>query len=105
MRSTLVFDLNDTRIFEEDVARASLRRVADLIGSHRAADQLILSRVRKIWRAGPYWPTCVKLGFASREGLWADFDGCHPSLHGLRAWIPYYRRGGWRLSLNDLGVF
>ncbi len=101
----VVFDLDDTLIFEEDVARTSFRKVADLIGCKSSgADELMLARARKIWRAGPHWPTCVKLGFASWEGLWADFDGCHPSLNGLRAWIPQYRREAWRLSLIDVGV-
>ncbi len=102
----VIFDLDDTLIFEEDVARASLRKVADLIGVESSrADELILTRARKVWRAGPHWPICVKLGFASWEGLWADFDGCHPSVDGLRAWVPHYRREAWRFSLNDLGVF
>jgi putative hydrolase of the HAD superfamily len=101
----VVFDLDDTLIFEEKVARASLRKVVELLGAESGrADEVILATARTIWRAGPYWPACAALGFASWEGLWADFEGCHPSLEPLRAWVPRYRREVWRRSLEELEI-
>jgi putative hydrolase of the HAD superfamily len=101
----VVFDLDDTLFFEQDVARASLRKVAQAIGVYAAdADEVILTTAREIWRAGPYWDLCFELGFASWEGLWADFEGCHPSLEPLRAWVPEYRRQAWSRSLAAFGL-
>jgi phosphoserine phosphatase len=101
----VVFDLDDTLIFEEAVARASLRKVAETVGVEASgADETILARIRAVWRSGPYWSQCTELGLASWEGLWADFGGCHPSLEPLRGWIPRYQRLAWRGSLEAFGI-
>lgn len=88
----VLFDLDDTLIYEEDAARASLRKVAGLVGAEPdRGEAVILATARELWRAGPFWPACAELGLASWEGLWADFHRCHPSLDGLRDWVPWYR--------------
>ena len=100
----VVFDLDDTLIFEEEVARASFRAIAEQIGAGPAAGEALRERVRECWRAGPYWPMCMDLGISSWEGLWSDFSGCHPTLDELRRWIPHYRRTAWRRALDALAV-
>ena len=59
---------------------------------------------RAVWRGGPDYGLCSKLGFASREGLWSTFEGNHPSLDGLRRWIPTYRIEAWTAILATLGL-
>ncbi|MHB1447503.1 MAG: HAD family hydrolase [Acidimicrobiales bacterium] len=101
----VIFDLDDTLIEEEAVARASVRSTGSLIpgvDTDRAED-VILATARRIWRAGPYHRLAVELGIASWEGLWASFEGCHPSLDGLAAWAPSYRRQAWEAAVAELG--
>lgn len=100
----LIFDLDDTIIVEEAVARASLRSAARLVPdveAHRV-EEVVLTTARAAWRAGPHHRVALDLGIASWEGLWSDFEGCHPILDGLAAWAPAYRQQSWQSALAEL---
>ena len=45
---------------------------------HRV-EEVVLSTARALWRAGPHRQLCSDLGIAAWEGLWATFEGGHPS--------------------------
>jgi len=100
VRST-IFDLDDTLIIEEEVARASLGKVAGLLPDRDPAHvaDVLLTTAQQLWRAGPYRQICFDLGIASWEGLWATFEGGHPVLDGLRDWARTYRPAVWRQAL------
>ena len=105
-RGTTIFDLDDTLIVEEEVARSSLRRWPDSspartrTGSRRSC----LTTARRLWRAGPCYPLCPDLGIASWEGLWSTFEGGHrvlDDLTGLGPRLP--ARGVASRALATLG--
>lgn len=103
----VIFDLDDTLIVEEEVARASLRKAASMIPGYPSGpgtEEAVLDAVRQVWRSGPHHRLCLELGIASWEGLWASFEGCHERLEALRAWIPTYRTQAWRRVLGLFGV-
>jgi HAD superfamily hydrolase (TIGR01549 family) len=102
----VIFDLDDTLILEEAVARASLRVAIGLVpGSEpNCAEDLVLGAARTAWRSGPHYELAVELGIASWEGLWSRFEGCHPRLLGLAEWAPTYRQQAWLSALAALGV-
>lgn len=101
----VIFDLDDTLIVEEAVARASLRATAALVpgADPDRVEAVVLVTARALWRAGPHHPLAAALGIASWEGLWATFDGGHPSLDDLAAWVPGYRERAWRAAATELG--
>jgi putative hydrolase of the HAD superfamily len=105
-RPGVIFDLDDTLVVEEQAARDSLRRCAALVDGldPDALVATVLATARGRWRDGPFHPVCVRLGFASWEGLWSSFDGGHPSTAGLAEWAPTFRREVWAESLASLGV-
>jgi putative hydrolase of the HAD superfamily len=105
VRST-IFDLDDTLIVEEEVARASLRQVAGLLpeGDPVHVEEVVLATARELWRAGPHRQLCWDLGIASWEGLWATFEGGHRVLDGLKVWARTYRPAVWDQALVTLGV-
>jgi putative hydrolase of the HAD superfamily len=101
----VLFDLDDTLIVEEEVARATLRQVAGLGHQDpKRFEEVALRCARQAWRSGPHFALCVDLGIASWEGLWATFEGGHPILEDLKAWVPGYRSGVWRAVLAELGL-
>lgn len=103
----VVFDLDDTLVVEEATVRESLEGAAAEVlegVDPRGAADVVLDRARQDWRAGPHHDVCVTLGFASWEGLWSSFEGCHPTLDDLRSWVPAFRDDVWGRSLLDLGV-
>jgi putative hydrolase of the HAD superfamily len=103
---TVIFDLDDTLIIEEEVARSSLRHAAGLLPDHdpHRVEEVVLATARRLWRAGPYSRLCGDLGIASWEGLWATFEGGHPVLDDLRDWARSYRPEVWRQALEALEV-
>jgi putative hydrolase of the HAD superfamily len=103
---TVILDLDDTLIVEEEVARTSLRRAAGLVAGRDPGTvvDVVLAAARRIWRAGPDYPLCHQLGFASWEGLWATFEGGPPILDDVQAWAPVYRQEAWRAALAELGI-
>jgi putative hydrolase of the HAD superfamily len=104
--AAVIFDLDDTLIVEEAVARSSLRRVAQMLpdADPDRVVEVVLASARRLWRAGPCRQVCHDLGIASWEGLWATFEGGHPVLDDLRAWARLYRPEAWRLALAELGA-
>jgi putative hydrolase of the HAD superfamily len=102
----VVFDLDDTLIVEEAVARASLRSAVQLVpgADPDEAIEMVLGAARTVWRSGPHYQLALELGIASWEGLWSRFHGCHPRLDGLAEWAPSYRRRAWQSALAALGV-
>ena len=102
----VVFDLDDTLIVEEPVARGSLRTAARLLPGVDAGlvEEVVLACARRVWRGGPQHGLCRELGIGSWEALWATFEGCHPRLAGVREWIPSYHRETWCAALAGLGV-
>jgi len=102
----VIFDLDDTLVVEEATARESLRSAARALPGidPDGAVDVILSAVRRVWRAGPHYRLAATLGIASWEGLWSRFEGDHPCLTSLAAWAPAYRRTAWTEALEDLGL-
>lgn len=108
----VIFDLDDTLIVEEATARASLTEALASGGARAAADpssreavvDTALECARRHWHGSPFADACRRLGIASWEGLWATFEGCHPSLAGLSEWAGTYRRAAWVDMLATLGA-
>ncbi len=102
----VILDLDDTLIVEEAVARASLRRAAELVRGRDPGGvaAVVLATARRIWRAAPDYPLCNRLGIASWEVLWATFDGSPSILDEVREWVPAYRQEAWRAALAELGI-
>jgi putative hydrolase of the HAD superfamily len=110
-----ILDLDDTLIVEEATARASLAEALAFAGAPDAdgtaaediggsAVRSALDCARRHWYQSPYADDCRRLGIASWEGLWATFEGCHPSLDGLEQWASVYRQAAWEDILRALGA-
>src|SRR5256885_1444793 len=104
MLRAVILDLDETLIVEEAVARASLRATAQLVPGvePERVEAVVLAAARTAWRAGPHHRLAVELGIGSREALWASFDGRHPRLDDLAAWVPTYRRQAWEAAVAEL---
>jgi putative hydrolase of the HAD superfamily len=101
-----IFDLDDTLIVEQSVARSSLRAVAGLLPDQDPdeVEEVVLTTARRLWRAGPHYRVAKDLGIASWEGLWSTFEGCHRVLDDLRDWARGYRPEVWRDAAETLGT-
>jgi putative hydrolase of the HAD superfamily len=105
----LLVDLDDTLVVEEAAAVASFAATAGAAAERHPIDADVLAidaraRARELWRAGPTYPFCRRIGISSWEGLWCRYEGDGEELRALRAWAPEFRREAWRRALADHGV-
>ncbi|MHB8431436.1 MAG: HAD family hydrolase [Acidimicrobiales bacterium] len=104
--SAIIFDLDDTLIVEQDYAMASLREALSVFPDVVPVEvqDIALEAIRQVWRQGEDHPLCHQVGIASWEGLWATFEGNHPSLDGLLKWASTYRDEAWSAVAERLNV-
>jgi len=102
----VIFDLDDTLIVEQDFAMASLREALTVFPGidPDETEDVALDAIRQVWRLGSNHSRCLNIGIASWEGLWATFEGNHPSLDGLREWSATYRAEAWDAVVSRLGI-
>ena len=102
----IIFDLDDTLIAEESVARRSLVQAAQLVRGQDPEQVADVARAtaRRIWREAPDHAVALELGISSWEALWSSFEGGHPLLDGLRNWSRDYASGVWRATLAHFGA-
>lgn len=101
----MVFDLDTTLVFDMAHAQAAFAAAASTVAPDDPTPlaTAAVEAARDIWRASDHVLLGKRLGIASWEVLWADFDRCHPSLEPLRAWAPEFRRGVWERALLTAG--
>ena len=100
----VLLDLDDTLIVEEAHAMAQVRATAALAGVEPYEwETLVIETARSQWYASEHHPACRDLGIASWEGLWATFEGAHPLLAPLQAFVGTYRSATWSRALELAG--
>src|SRR5688572_16777093 len=104
----LLFDLDNTLLFEDEVTLRSIRRACERARGRANTDELSAAVARiaeERWRAAPTFAYADAMGMWWGEGLWGEFRGGEGD--GLRAvgeFAPQFRREVWRDSLAACGV-
>ncbi len=109
MTRALLVDLDDTLVVEEAAALGAFAATARAAAEGGDVDAGALAtraraRARELWRAGPVFEFCRRIGMSSWEGLWCRYEGGGDEMRTLRAWAPGFRREAWRLALADQGI-
>lgn len=102
--SAVVFDLDDTLIWDERISRRALVETAAEGAAKTGADagRLAASAKRasdELWRAHAPLDRCDELGIVAFEGMWGHFHGEEDYLRHLREWVPRFRAEIWIRAL------
>ena len=105
----VIFDLDDTLIWDERISRRALAETAAYAASRTAADagRLAASAKRasdELWRAHAPVDRCDELGIVAFEGMWGHFHGDEDYLRHLREWVPRFRTEVWQRALAEEGI-
>ena len=105
----VVFDLDDTLIWDERISRRALAETAAEAAARTGADAGRLAASAKLaseelWRAHAPVDRCDALGIVAFEGMWGHFHGDDDYLRHLREWVPQFRTEVWRRALGGEGV-
>jgi len=109
MPEAIIFDLDETLMYEERSVDAAFRAVCGMAHAKYGVDvdalhASVLSRAREMWYTAPVRPYTLSVGVSSWEGLSGPFSYEQPNERALIEWVPGYRRQSWRNGLADHGV-
>lgn len=106
----VIFDLDDTLIWDERLSRQALLETAAAARAARA--ELDTGRLAaaarttadELWRAHAPVERCDQLGIVAFEGMWGHFHGEEDYLRHLQEWTPRFRTEIWHRALQAQGV-
>ncbi len=106
---TVIFDLDDTLIWDERITRRVLMEAAAMGAARSGADVGRLAATAKqaadeLWQQHAPVDRCDGLGIVAFEGLWGHFHGEEDYLRHLREWVPGFRTEVWRRALASEGI-
>ena len=105
----VIFDLDDTLIWDERISRQALMETAARGASVHGIDAGRLASTAKseggkLWREHAPVDRCDQLGIVAFEGMWGYFHGEEDYLRHLREWTPQFRREIWERGLREQGI-
>ncbi len=105
----IVFDLDDTLIWDERISRQAWRETADLAAAKTGGSAVALGLAAKVaadelWQSHAPVDRCEQLGIVAFEGLWGHFHGEDDYLLHLREWVPTFRVEVWLRALGGAGA-
>ena len=105
----VVFDLDDTLIWDERISRRALMETAAEGARRSGADAGRLASAAKraadeLWHTHAPVDRCNDLGIVAFEGLWGHFHGEEDYLRHLREWTPEFRKSVWQRALAEQGI-
>jgi putative hydrolase of the HAD superfamily len=109
MIDTIIFDLDETLMYEQRSVDATFRAVCGLAHAKYGVDvdalhESVLARSREIWWNAPVRPYTKAVGVSTWEGLSGPFSAEVRGERELVEYAPGYRIRGWRNGLADHGI-
>jgi len=105
----VIFDLDDTLVWDERLSRQALMETAELGARACGVDvaRLAASASKasgELWSQHAPVERCDAIGIVAFEGMWGNFHGEEDYVKHLREWTPWFRRALWERALLDQGI-
>jgi len=109
MIKTIIFDLDDTLLWDKRSVAVSLRMTCSFAEEKCGVDAFLLEQAIRSEAPASYSETGVydftqSIGINPFEGLWGEFDDEGKGFQSMKTLMPEYRRTAWTLALKKLGV-
>lgn len=105
----VVFDLDDTLIWDERISRQALMETAARASAATGADAgRLAAEARRakdeLWHEHAPVDRCDDINIVAFEGMWGHFHGEEDYLRHLREWVPWFRTEIWARALSSQGA-
>lgn len=106
----VMFDLDDTLLWDERSVEESFDAVCEQAASEKGIDpaklkEAVRAEARALYESYETFPFTKLIGINPFEGLWAHFNGGEQTeFRNLEQLAPVYRTESWRKGLERLGV-
>ncbi|MUK88859.1 HAD-IA family hydrolase [Ornithinibacillus sp. L9] len=109
MIKTIIFDLDDTLIWDEKSVNAAFHNTCSIAEEkYGVAPSLLEEKVRlharELYASYDTYSFTKKIGINPFEGLWGEFDDEGESFRELRKLAPSYQNEAWTRGLKEIGV-
>lgn len=109
MIKTIIFDLDDTLLWDNKSVAVSLRETCSHAEEKCGVDASLLEQAIRSEAPARYTETGVyeftrAIGINPFEGLWGVFDDAGEAFQSMKNVIPDYRRSAWTRALLKTGV-
>ncbi|WP_010529737.1 HAD family hydrolase [Lentibacillus jeotgali] len=109
MLKTIMFDLDDTLIWDEKSIDEAFKAACRLAAQKSDADpNLLETKIREhaqsLFASYDTYEFTEMIGISPFEGLWGEFDDEGESFRQLNEIAPIYRKESWAKALKEAGV-
>lgn len=106
MKKALIFDLDDTLLWDAKSVETALRLTCEGVGPNHSQDlyQAIREEAPKLYKTYPFYSFTQKIGINPFEGLWGTFDDGTFDFPAMEQEIAQYQRTAWQNALNKIGI-
>jgi len=105
----VLFDLDNTLIFEDESAMAAVRGAAEIAHQRARVDaaalaSAVVATAEALWKVSPVYAEGERFGVWWAEALWGEMAGDSEAARAMRAFAPGFRAAVWRGGLERIGV-
>lgn len=105
----VLFDLDNTLLFEDEVTERAYRTAAAFAGTQRELDARALADIAqdeadRHWRTSPVFARADAAGISPGEAMWGDFADAGPGLEALHEFSLRFRQEVWASALARCGI-
>ncbi|WP_099157485.1 HAD family hydrolase [Virgibacillus ndiopensis] len=109
MIKALLFDLDDTLLWDKKSVQESFKATCELAEKRYGIDPLLLEeKVRKnaqmLYASYDTYNYTQMIGINPFEGLWGNFTDEGEAFRRLKEIVPGYRKESWTRGLKDMGI-
>lgn len=107
--TTLIFDLDDTLLAQDDTDERLLLEVAESIARQyhavpKTLAQAVLHHAEQLYNQAPMVAYCDAIGISPTECLWGAFSGDEEHLKALARWAEEFRHECWFRALAEFDI-
>lgn len=106
MKKALIFDLDDTLLWDAKSVETALRQTCEAVGKDQsnALYQAIRVEAPKLYKTYPFYSFTQKIGINPFEGLWGTFDDGTFDFPAMEQEICEYQKKAWQNALIEIGL-
>lgn len=104
MKKALIFDLDDTLLWDAKSVETALRFTCEAVGSDHSNTlyEAIREEAPKLYKSYPFYPFSQQIGINPFEGLWGTFDDGTFDFPAMEQKIAEYQKTAWKNALYKI---
>lgn len=106
MLSTIIFDLDDTLLWDKKSIQTAFERTCEQVAALDAKklEEAVRQEATRLYQSYPTYSFTQMIGINPFEGLWGTFEDPEPGFDAMNQGIAKYQREAWTNGLKACGI-